>query len=265
MKHFILFSILVLAEHQRFVSCQNILQNIFNSGNSGSFQGIFDKIIEEATGADDQNVRVAGKIVESLLGTCPPLVGKQPPFGCTKTFVEDVNGNFPCRDDLDCPDNKQWWIDEGCNNINGNGMTYGTCDDSGTCNYYGNAATCQWKDGNWEVENQPTCTDDPSGQWICYSAVDVEGCSNQAFYWVCQPSAVPQIQNNPDCGPRMSCASAGGAPPEYVSPSAGVGVRSSCQYCQELNTCPPNKPCKTQDGRCSRARCGRRKCWCPKY
>ena len=28
--------------------------------------------------------------------------------------MEDVNGNIPCQDDFDCPENKEWFIENGC-------------------------------------------------------------------------------------------------------------------------------------------------------
>ena len=41
------------------------------------------------------------------LEACPPPLGIDPPPGCNKTFVEDVNGTIPCKDDLDWPENRE--------------------------------------------------------------------------------------------------------------------------------------------------------------
>ena len=45
---------------------------------------------------------------------CPPPIGIASSQGCNKNFMEDVNGNIPCQDDFDCPENKEWFIENGC-------------------------------------------------------------------------------------------------------------------------------------------------------
>ena len=40
---------------------------------------------------------------------CPPPIGIASSQGCNKNFMEDVNGNIPCQDDFDCPENKEWF------------------------------------------------------------------------------------------------------------------------------------------------------------
>ena len=155
---------------------------------------------------------------DDLQGVCPPLAGNPSPPGCSKTFIEDDDGDIPCQEDLDCPENKDWWIEEGCS-INGNGtlVFYGICDLS-VCSYFG-VSYCQVRNGRWNL--QP-----PQGDALF---------------------------------------SAGGYYPDFVSPTASVRARSSCQHCQNLQQCPPNRPCK-RNGGCSRPYCTRRgRCWCPRY
>jgi len=46
-------------------------------------------------------------------GACPAPIGLASPAGCKKTFIEDVNGDIPCKDDNDCPQNLNWWKENG--------------------------------------------------------------------------------------------------------------------------------------------------------
>ena len=59
---------------------------------------------------------------------CPPLVGDDPPSGCDKNFVEDVDGDIPCQDDQDCPQSEDWWLDGQCRE--GKEITLGKCSDN---------------------------------------------------------------------------------------------------------------------------------------
>ena len=181
------------------------------------------------------------------------------------TFIEvDDLGRFPCEEDQDCPENKDWWIDEGCSS-NGSRMYYGVCL-SNFCDYTYTRGTCQLKDGQWELPFDPFCK---VYGWICDPTADLQGVQDcQQYYedgpWYCDSD--PNLQDDTKCEAQSRCESAGGSPPETVSPAASVGVANSCQNCQRLEQCPPNKPCKRGDGQCSRPYCTRRgRCWCPRY
>ena len=58
---------------------------------------------------------------------CPPPIGTDPPEGCNKTFVEDDNWNISCKDDLDCPENKEWFNENGCQDESEEIITVGHC------------------------------------------------------------------------------------------------------------------------------------------
>ena len=60
------------------------------------------------------SVKVNKIIFPGVLNACPPPLGTDPPSGCNKTFVEDVDGEIPCQDDLDCPENEEWFNKNGC-------------------------------------------------------------------------------------------------------------------------------------------------------
>ena len=54
-------------------------------------------------------------IFPKVIKACPPLLGSElHQDGYNKTFVEDVNGVIPCQNDLDCPENEEWFLDNGC-------------------------------------------------------------------------------------------------------------------------------------------------------
>ena len=215
-------------------------------------------------------------------GNCPPLVGNQSPPGCGKTFIEDDHGDIPCQDDQDCPENKDWWIDEGCQ-TKGNGtiVNYGKCG-TNICSYY-TESYCQVRNGQWKLQPYypPPMGDCTTVGWECGLAADLQfmpECRKQPILfvddydsrfedgWFCESTA--QLQDVPECTIKETCYTqecAGCYHPEFVSPTASVQARSSCQNCQEIQQCPPNKPCKL-DGGCSRPYCTRRgRCWCPRY
>merc|ERR1719297_128686 len=151
---------------------------------------------------------------------CPPPIGVDPPPGCDKTFVEDVNGTIPCKDDLDCPENKEWFNENGCQDESEEIITVGHCSPR--------LKKCKYLPFE--------CKKDGKG-WRLSEYIPPEGDDNQ--------------QNK-----------SGGWKPNYVTAVAGVTVKSSCKRCQEMTSCPPNKPCKSGDN-CYRARCNRRgRCWC---
>ena len=66
-------------------------------------------------------------LVRTATAACPPLIGDPSPPGCNKTFVQDVNGEFPCEDLFDCPMDRDWWEDQGGLNPE---STYGWCEDA---------------------------------------------------------------------------------------------------------------------------------------
>ena len=45
---------------------------------------------------------------------CPPLIGDPSPPGCNKTFIQDVNGEFPCETNDDCPMGDNLPVDGQC-------------------------------------------------------------------------------------------------------------------------------------------------------
>ena len=153
------------------------------------------------------------------------------PAGCNKSFIEDDNGNVPCRDEEECPQNAKWWIE----------------------NYR--------KTGNYEVGNgvcyNSKCLfiKDPK----CSSNVneEVKRLIDANFY-------IPIGWENgspPTIIPR-TCLGSFGTAPTAVSPVAGISITSSCTFCQNTS-CPPNKPCRAKSS-CYRPRCTRRgKCVCP--
>ena len=59
---------------------------------------------------------------------------------------------IPCEDDQDCPENKDWWIDEGCR-TNGTSVNYRKCETNNLCSsFYYDDLICHLKDDdNWEL------------------------------------------------------------------------------------------------------------------
>ena len=54
-------------------------------------------------------------IFPKVLNACPlPIGTKIYRDECNKRFVEDLNGVIKCQDDLDCPQNEGWFIENGC-------------------------------------------------------------------------------------------------------------------------------------------------------
>ena len=49
---------------------------------------------------------------DKATAACPPLIGDPSPQGCNLTFVQDVDGEFPCEDISDCPMGFDWWEDQ---------------------------------------------------------------------------------------------------------------------------------------------------------
>jgi len=149
------------------------------------------------------------------------------PAGCNKTFVEDVNGDIPCKDDDDCPQNLNWWKENG----GYDGHLFGVCNTvEQLCDIVEHPCiySSRLKEYGFRKEQQ-NCLD---------------------LFRLCG-------------GSSCSCCVSKGVKPSLVSPVAGVTVRSSlCSFCKKTH-CPPDKPCD-DDGKCSRARCTRRgRCWCP--
>ena len=66
---------------------------------------------------------------------CPPplATAKSRSEGCNKTFVEDFNGMIPCQDDLDCPENKEWFNENGCKGQRKEIISVGSCVTSFDC------------------------------------------------------------------------------------------------------------------------------------
>ena len=74
-----------------------------------------------------ESLKVNKIIFPVELEACPPPLGTKPSPGCNKTFVEDVDGEIPCHDDLDCPENRNWFNENGCHNQNEEIITVGNC------------------------------------------------------------------------------------------------------------------------------------------
>ena len=70
--------------------------------------------------------RVITQYHQDKFTVCPPLVGDDPPSGCDKNFVEDVDGDIPCQDDQDCPQSEDWWLDGQCSE--GKEIIFGKCE-----------------------------------------------------------------------------------------------------------------------------------------
>ena len=51
-------------------------------------------------------------VSDKSTAACPPLIGDPSPPGCNLTFVQDVNGEFPCETSDDCPMGFGWWDDQ---------------------------------------------------------------------------------------------------------------------------------------------------------
>ena len=51
-------------------------------------------------------------VSDKSTAACPPLIGDPSPPGCNLTFVQDVDGEFPCEDISDCPMGFDWWEDQ---------------------------------------------------------------------------------------------------------------------------------------------------------
>ena len=66
---------------------------------------------------------------------CPPplATAKSRSEGCNKTFVEDFNGMIPCQDDLDCPENEEWFNENGCKGQRKEIISVGSCVTSFDC------------------------------------------------------------------------------------------------------------------------------------
>jgi len=77
-------------------------------------------------------------VSDKSTAVCPPLIGDPSPPGCNLTFVQDVDGEFPCETSDDCPMGYGWWDEqpEGiCANPTTDGRrTYAACNEK-KCNF----------------------------------------------------------------------------------------------------------------------------------
>ena len=69
---------------------------------------------------------ILSSILKEGAKACPPLLGDDPPSGCDKNFVEDVDGDIPCQDDQDCPQSEDWWLDG--QSSEGKEIIFGKCE-----------------------------------------------------------------------------------------------------------------------------------------
>ena len=155
----------------------------------------------------------------STSGVCPPPLGVEPPPGCNQMFVEDFDGVILCQDDQDCPQNRNWWIENKGQEPSNIGDIVGFCEDN-HCSFNQKGGSCY--DKTW-------CVLDGENNYNCVGF---------------------------DCNQESG---AGGRAPVSVPIAASVDIKSSCYLCEISSCPPDkpcrrgskcSRPFCTRRGRC---------------
>ena len=131
MTYFLSLTILIIIV-LNFLSCQRLSRDRVSEFQKQRRQRLSQD--QESRNQRRQSAIIGSLHARARATACPPLLGDDPPSGCSKTYIEDFDGQISCDSDQDCPNNKQWWIEEGCS-FNGNttsvNMVY--CNRDGFC------------------------------------------------------------------------------------------------------------------------------------
>ena len=171
MLSFLTLTILILLDPQQSVSCQRRSRNQEDyyrgrprvpQNKESSTQENQESSTQECQGRRCRYPTRRRPRPSRIVEACPPLLGDDPPAGCSKSFVEDIDGNIPCTNDQDCPQNEEWYFDEVCNGnntIRGPHIYLRECGNNGFCKWSCTKPKCKSRSMSY-------CKGRPSGSSV---------------------------------------------------------------------------------------------------